>query len=129
MGLWLDGVSDKSLWRKMKVCAKICGWFKSPKPKTVEELLKELIMKADELVAQLKAATDSLTAVGDELDVVKTETGSLLDKIAALQGQVNNGDLPQSVVDAVNAVATQAGVVASKVKAVDDLVPDAPATP
>ena len=91
-----------------------------------ERTVERLIMKADEIVAQLKATQGTLTAVGGELDKVQAEITTLLALVKDLQNQVTNGDVPQSIVDAVQAVSDQASVVAQKAQAADDLVPDAP---
>lgn len=58
-----------------------------------------------------------------ELGKIGTETQTLIAKVAELQQAANNaGNIPDEVMDKINAVATQARVV-------DDLVPDATELP
>lgn len=66
-----------------------------------------------------KALAD-LQEIKDNLAKVSTETATLLQKVTDLETAAANADTPQSVLDAIADVKAQA-------KAVDDLVPDAPA--
>lgn len=71
-------------------------------------------MTVDELNAKLDAMTVQVGKIGSETSTSLTLIKQLQDEIA------NSGNtIPQSVVDKVNALATQLQVV-------DDLVPDAP---
>lgn len=65
-------------------------------------------------------ALEDLQAIKDSLTKISTESSTLLQKVTDLENAAANADTPQSVLDAIAAVKTQA-------KAVDDLVPDAPA--
>lgn len=85
--------------------------------------LRRIEMKVDEAVAALNSANQQLQAIGTEVDHVKDETTTLLQKIQDLQNAAT-GDLPQALTDAIQGVVDQGAVVAGKVKAVDDLVPD-----
>lgn len=91
--------------------------------------LERLIMATQaELAAQLRQLATDLTDANTELTKVSGETTTLLKKIDELNAIIAGmgTDASQELVDAVNAVTTQAGVVQAGVKAVDDLVPDAP---
>lgn len=80
-----------------------------------------------QLVEQLNTVTTSLSAIGAEVDKVSGETTALLSKITELQNALNDaGSTTPEVDSALAAVVAQAQLVASKLQAVDDLVPDAP---
>lgn len=88
-------------------------------------------MTVDELKAALQTANDSLAAIGPEVDKIGTETTGSLAMIADLKKQIadliNNGvQIPQEVVDLVTSIQNTTASIQSKVKTVDDLVPDAP---
>lgn len=76
--------------------------------------LNQIKMTSEELIVVL-------TGIGTELDKVSEESAATLAEVKTLQDTIAGmGDsVPQSVVDAVNSIAL-------KVKAVDDLIPDAP---
>lgn len=78
-----------------------------------------------EIAEQLTAVKDQLTAVGVEVDKVAGETDTLLAKIKELQEIIDAGSVTPELQAAFDAVKAQAGVVADKVKAADDKVPDA----
>ncbi len=91
--------------------------------------MKKIMATQKEILDALNTANQTLTDVGIEIDKVGTETDTLQKLITDLQGQIASGNVSQDIADAVTAVATQAGVVSSKIKAVDDKVPDSPITP
>lgn len=63
-------------------------------------------------------ALDKLTGIETSLGKISTETQTLIAKIAELQQAVNNaGNIPDELIEKINAVANQARLV-------DDLVPD-----
>jgi hypothetical protein len=93
-----------------------------PRTTKINRKLNTLLMKADEAIAALTQANETLGNVSTEVTKVGTETQKLLDMI----GNVQNQDLPPALADQITAIATQAGVVKTGVQAVDDLVPDQP---
>src|SRR5262245_39808215 len=108
-----------------------CRWFRPHRHSQYHDLiqaLNRLAMKADEVVQQLNDTKTELAGVNERLVKIGTETDKLLQTIADLTAQVANADIPQSVVDAVAAVKSQADVVDQTAKADDDKVPDPPTT-
>lgn len=84
----------------------------------------------DELVAALSALNDSNTAVGAEVDKIGTETQTLQKQVADLTAAIAAGGNTTPAVDtALSAVQASAASLASRVKTVDDLVPDPVAVP
>lgn len=87
---------------------------------------KEMMEKINLIINKLqlmgfntdKALAD-LAAINEQLTKVGAETATLLQKITDLETTAANADTPQSVLDAIAVVKTQAQVV-------DDEVPDAP---
>jgi hypothetical protein len=79
------------------------------------KLLWRILMTADELKGKIDGLTAQVTKIGTESAASVKMITDLKAQIAAL-----GSDVPQSVVDAVNALGAQ-------IQAVDDLVPDAPA--
>ena len=111
----------------MKLCSawhRCTSWCR-PKPKDVSKQLKEIMATQKEIADQLATVTQQLTDVGLEVDKVATETDTLLAKIVDLQKQIDQGNASPELQAAFDAVKAQAGVVAGKVKAADDKVPDA----
>lgn len=100
-------------------------------------LLKLILHKVENIVATmadvkiaLDKANDTLTAVGTEVDKVGTETQTLITAVANLTAIISAGGATTPEVDAALAkVQASADALAAKVKAVDDLVPDAAVTP
>lgn len=83
-----------------------------------------------ELLASLTDLNSTVQGIGAGVDKVGTETQTLVQKVADLEAAIANaGGTTPEVDAALAAVKESADAVASKVKAVDDLVPDAPATP
>jgi hypothetical protein len=78
---------------------------------TINSNLKIMGQNTDKALEDLAAIQTQLTKVGQE-------TSTLLQKITDLENAAANADTPQSVLDAIQAVKTQA-------QAVDDEVPDA----
>jgi uncharacterized coiled-coil DUF342 family protein len=91
----------------------------------VKQLLKEIMGTQQELAADLAAVKQQLSDAGDEIDKIATETDTLLAKIVDLQKQIDAGNVSPELQAAFDAVKAQAGVVADKVKKVDEKVPDA----
>jgi len=88
--------------------------------KQLRELLTNINTKIDKLMSNTDQALADLQVIGQTLTKVSTETSTLLQKITDLEN-ATTPDTPQSVLDAIAAVRTQA-------EAIDNLVPDAPAT-
>jgi len=99
--------------------------------KVLLELLKainnqsELILSINSKISKLMSNTDQalqdLAGIGQTLTKISGETTTLLQKITDLENAANNSDTPQSVLDAIAAVKSQANTI-------DGLVPDAPPT-
>lgn len=90
-----------------------------PAPVTKEDLmslLKVIIMKQNELAAQLNATAENVRKI-------ETETRTLLTKVADLQAALENQDNVSPDLEAA------AAALQAQVQVVDDLVPDAPAEP
>lgn len=85
------------------------------------ELLIQIKNQILKLMSNTETALADLQAIGESLTKIGGETSTLLQKITDLENSVTP-DTPQSVVDAIAAVKAQAITV-------DNLVPDAPATP
>lgn len=88
-------------------------------------------MKASEAITALVALAANLTSVGTQVDKVIVEEQGLQAKIVDLQNQLSgtDADLPAPLVDAINGVITGAASIGVEVQKLDDLVPDAVATP
>lgn len=82
--------------------------------------LRRLEMDEAALNAKLDAMTAQVGKIGTETSASLAMIKTLQDQIAALIA--GGSKIPQSVVDKINALATQLQVV-------DDLVPDAPPSP
>lgn len=112
-----------------KIPPKLHWWSckRETKQDKIIRLLKEIMATQAELVDKLKVVGTQLTDLSTEVDKVGKETDSLNQKIADLEAALaNQPNATQELSDAVDAVATQVGVVSAVVKAVDDKVPDAP---
>lgn len=90
------------------------------------KLLRKIMATAEELIADINAVKDKLTAANTKLTKIGTETDGLLAKIKELEDAIAAGNVPQSVVDAFNSVKEQAGTIETALQAQDDKVPDAP---
>lgn len=91
--------------------------------------LKEILMASNaDLLAALNTVNDNVTAIGTEVDKIGTETQGLQKSVADLTTALGNVQTTPEVDAALAAVQASAAVLATKVKAVDDLVPDAPVT-
>jgi len=77
--------------------------------------------KIETLMSNTDQALQDLAAIGQTLTKISGETTTLLQKITDLENAANNSDTPQSVLDAIAAVKSQANTI-------DGLVPDAPPT-
>jgi biotin-(acetyl-CoA carboxylase) ligase len=87
--------------------------------KLVGILLGTINRKSETIMAKLEDVQTALTGIGTEVDKIGVETQALLDKVAQLE--TSNPD-QQALIDA---ILEQANSIATRVKAVDDLVPDA----
>ena len=96
----------------------------------INEKVDRIMATQAELAAALNSANSSLTDIGTEVDKIGVETTNLQKNVADLTAALAAGGTTSPEVDAALAAlqATAAGL-ATKVKAVDDLVPDAPVTP
>lgn len=99
----------------------IHSWEDIHHEREVLEKLNLIIHKIEKLMSNTDQALADLQAIGTTLSKVSTETTTLLQKITDLENSTTS-DTPQSVLDAIAAVKAQATTI-------DDLVPDAPATP
>lgn len=79
---------------------------------------------AEEIVADILAVRDKLSAANTKLTKIGTETDGLLAKIKELEDAIAAGNVPQSVVDAFAGVKEQAGLVEAALQVQDDKVPD-----
>lgn len=77
-------------------------------------------MKLSELPAEFQAITDQLTAADTRLAEARTEI------IDALQSIIDNFELPEAVVSALNGVQTKVTQVKTSADAVADIIPDEP---
>jgi len=92
--------------------------------------LKETFMASQsELLTALNTVNSNITDIGTEVDKIGTETQTLQKSVADLTTALGNVQTTPEVDAALAAVQASAGALAAKVKAVDDLVPDAPVTP
>lgn len=82
--------------------------------------LGDLQRTMEKLMAKIEDVQNILNVISTEIDKIGAETSSLLAKIDALEAA--NPD-QQAAIDA---LAEQAQGIADRIKAVDDLVPDAP---
>lgn len=86
----------------------------------VKTALNSIISKLNTMGQNTDKALADLQEIKTNLSKVSAESTTLLQKITDLETAAANADTPQSVLDAIADVKAQA-------KAVDDLVPDAPA--
>ncbi len=77
--------------------------------------------KVDEVQAQLDTITTGLGAVGDQLTKA---TNEIVAEIQALKDQIANADVPQGIVDRVDALAAKVEALKPVAQALDDLNPD-----
>lgn len=83
-----------------------------------------------DLTQQFTDLGATLGTIGAEVDKIGTETTSLVQKIGDLETQLANaGNLTPEAQAAFDAVKAQVASLATRVQAVDDLVPDAPPAP
>lgn len=82
-------------------------------------LLAPVLYMQQELAMNQQELADQLTALGATIDKIGTETTGLIDAVAALQAALDAGGEVSAEVQAALAD------VQARVKAVDDLVPDA----
>jgi hypothetical protein len=96
---------------------------------SIANLKETLVASNQDLLAALNLVNANVTDIGVEVDKIGTETTALQKSVADLTAALANGTTTPEVDAALAAV--QAGVagLASRVKAVDDLVPDSPVTP
>lgn len=96
---------------------------------TLATKVDRLMATQEELATALNALNQTVTDIGTEVDKVSGETTSLLAQVATLTQELQNqqGGTSPAVDQALAAVQTTVQSLAAKVKAVDDLVPDAPA--
>lgn len=101
-----------------------------------DSLLNQILTKVDktmatmqELATALEATNTALTNIGTEVDKVRTETTTLNTAVNNLTAIISAGGATSPEVDAALAkVQASTDALTAKVKAVDDLVPDAPVT-
>lgn len=92
--------------------------------------LKDTIMASNsDLLTALNTVNSNLTDIGTEVDKIGTETAGLQKAVADLTAALANGTTTPEVDAALAAVQASTSGLASRVKAVDDLVPDVPVTP
>lgn len=101
----------------------------SPLLKLLLEKVNHIMATQAELAAALGAANTTLTDIGAEVDKIGTETAALQKNVADLTAAVGAGATTPEVDAALTALQATTSSLASRVKAVDDLVPDAPVTP
>lgn len=94
----------------------------------------QLNRKADLIMNTQADAAKTLGDVATKLDAIATgvgkisgETTTLVQEVAALTAAAGNEPISDELQAAISAVSTRTDSVAAAVKAVDDLVPDAPA--
>jgi len=96
----------------------------------INQKVDRIMATQAELAAALNSANSSLTDIGTEVDKIGVETTTLQKNVADLTAALAAGGATTPEVDAaLAALQATAGTLVSKVKAVDDLVPDAPVTP
>lgn len=88
----------------------------------VKAMFNSIIGKLNKMGENTDKALADLQEIKDTQAKIGAETSTLLQKVTDLENAAANADTPQSVLDAIAEVKSQA-------KAVDDLVPDAPETP
>jgi chromosome segregation ATPase len=88
--------------------------------------INQIMATQVEAAAALAAITAKLDTVSTEVDKVSTETTALLVEIQTLIDAAANQDVTPELQAAIDAVASRADSLATKVAAVDALVPDAP---
>jgi phage shock protein A len=92
-------------------------------------LLEKIMATQQELATALTTANQQLTDIGAEVDKISTETTALQAQIAELTSQLGNVQTTPEVDAALAALQATTSSLASRVQAVDNLVPDAPVTP
>lgn len=98
--------------------------------KLILEKVNRIMATQAELAAALSSANSALIDIGTEVDKIGTETTTLQANVADLTAALAAGGITTAEVDAaLAALQATTGSLASRVKAVDDLVPDAPVTP
>jgi uncharacterized protein YoxC len=85
----------------------------------LERMFGIIMRNQERILAELKDVQNILNDVATAVDKISGETRSLLDKI----NQLETADPTQQAL--VDSIAAQAQGIADKLKAVDDLVPDA----
>jgi hypothetical protein len=103
-----------------------------PTPRILDAIqhLKEILMASNaDLLTALNTVNDSIQAIGTEVDKIGTETQGLQKSVADLTTALGNVQTTPEVDAALAAVQASVASVAGRVKAVDDLVPDAPVAP
>jgi hypothetical protein len=91
------------------------GWFLKPVLSSINHLKRIIAMNQVELV-------EALNAVNSTVEKIGTETTALIDEVQTLTDTINAGTVSPEVEAALAAVV-------ARVKAVDDLVPDADPDP
>jgi len=95
----------------------------------IQHLKDTLMASQAELLTALTTANDSITSIGAGVDKIGTETEGLQKAVADLTAALGNVQTTPEVDAALATLQASVASVASRVKAVDDLVPDAPVTP
>jgi len=95
----------------------------------IQHLKDTLMASQAELLVALTTANDSITSIGIGVDKIGTETEGLQKAVADLTAALGNVQTTPEVDAALATLQASVASVASRVKAVDDLVPDAPVTP
>lgn len=88
-------------------------------------LLEKILATQAELAAGLTTANQQLTDIGTEVDKIGTEVSTLQQQVATLTAELGNVQTTPEVDSALTALQTTLSSLATRVKAVDDLVPDA----
>jgi len=114
MNIWL-----KNLWSHLVPATK------SDHNKIVT-LLKEINMKVSELPAAFAALKTQVGAIGDQLTKAQ---GEITTEIANLKTALADVELPAEATTALTDLTTAVGTLSPVAQALDDLNPDAPATP
>jgi hypothetical protein len=85
----------------------------------VEELLTELLLQGDRIMATQDELAADLDRVTQAVVKIGTETSTTLQKVADLEAALVNGGMTSPAVDAALAA------LKAQVQVVDDLIPDA----
>ncbi len=92
--------------------------------------IRNIMASQAELAASLTAVNTQLNDIATEVDKVSGETSTLVKAVADLTAALEAGGATSPEVDAaLAAVQASTSALATKVAAVDDLVPDAAPTP